>query len=311
MQQENTETVLTAYALGEARIDVAQVRCRAPGRPSVLFCLSVERAARPESSFKKIKARLPRRPTLGALLLARGQYQFHQVDSPDVPEAERAQAVKWQLQDQLDYPVEQACVDVVPVPSDPNRAAESTQVFAVSARDAVIRAQIEACHQAKLPLSIIDVPELASRNIAHLYETDGRAVGLLSLSDEGSLLTFTHRGEMLVARELDVTLTQVLEATGEHFEPTMERIALEIQRTCDHVDRRFNYAGVARVLVSPLPQGLGVLEYLSANLAVRVQQLDLNEVLDLSALPEARDALWQAHHLSAIGAALRELPEAA
>ncbi len=92
---------------------------------------------------------------------------------------------------------------------------------------------------------------------------------------------------------------------------SVERIALEIQRTCDHVDRRFNYAGVARVLVSPLPQGLGVLEYLSANLAVRVQQLDLNEVLDLSALPEARDALWQAHHLSAIGAALRELPEAA
>lgn len=310
--QDNTEeTVLTAYALGASRIDVAQVRCAPPNRPGVLFCASIEQSGATPAAFKQIKARMPRRPTLGMLLLARGQYQLHQVEAPKVPREECAQAVRWLLQDQLDFPAEEACVDVVEVPSDPRRPAESRQVFVVCARAQLIRAQIEACHGARLPLSIIDVPEMAARNLAHRYEADERSVGLLTLTDEGSLLTFTHRGELLVAREFDVTLAQVLEASGENFEPTMERMALEIQRTCDHVDRRFHYAGVARVLISPLPKGLGVMEYLSANLSVRVQQMDLNEILDLSAIPDARDALWQARQLPAIGAALRELPLAA
>lgn len=311
MQENVPETVLTAYALGASRVDVAQVRRAAPNRPSVLFCGTVTQGESALATFKQVKTRLPKRASLGALLLTKGQYDLHQVEAPNVPIEERAQAVKWQLQDQLDFPAEQACVDVVEVPADPQRAADSKQLFAVCARDTVIRAHIEACHGARLPLSIIDVPEMAVRNIARLYEADDRAVGLLSLSDDGSLLTFTHRGELLVAREFDVTLTQVLESTGESFEPTMERVALEIQRTCDHIDRRFHYAGVARVLVSPLPKGLGVLEYLCANLSVRVQQIDLSEVVDLSALPEARDALWQARHLRSIGAALRELPMAA
>lgn len=311
MKERSLQSVLTAYALADSRVDVAQVRREAPNRPSVLFCATVEQPQQGAPDFKRIRALLPRRPSKGALLLARGQYQLHQVDAPKVPVPERAQAVKWLLQDQLNYPAEEACVDVLEVPTDPQRATETRQLFAVCAHDGVIRQHIQACHGAKLPLSIIDVPEMAVRNIAHLYETDGRAVGLLALSDQGSLLTFTHRGDLLVAREFDVTLSQVLDASGDNFEATMERVALEIQRTCDHVDRRFNYAGVARVLVSPLPRGLGVLEYLSANLAVRVQQLDLNEVVDLSSIADGRDALWQARHLQAVGAALRELPEAA
>lgn len=310
MKETAQHSVLTAYALADARIDVAQIRREMPGRPCLLFCATVARPD-PAGGFPQIKALLPRRPTQGALLLARGDYQMHQVEAPNVPVAERAQAVKWLLQDQIDYPAEEACVDVLEVPVDPQRATETRQLFTVSARDGLVRQYVEACHGAKLPLSIIDVPELAVRNVAHLYETDGRAVGLLALSDQGSLLTFVHQGELLVAREFDVTLEQVLDAAGENFESTMERIALEIQRTCDHVDRRFNYAGVARVLVSPLPRGLGALEYLCANLAVRVQQLDLNEVVDMSDIPEAHDALWQARHLPAIGAALRAMPLAA
>lgn len=298
---------LTAYVPGPSGLIAARVRCAPPERPRVLFCASLP-AADSRDQFKQARARLPKGQTSGSLLLGRDQYQIHLVDAPNVPPEERAQAVKWKLQDQLAFPAEEACVDVIEVPGDPNRANEIKQLFVMVARQDLIRTYIEDSHRAKLPLSVIDVPEMAQRNIARLYEADARAVGLLCIAHEGSLLTFTHKGELLVARELEITLPQVLEATGDAFEPLMERIALEVQRTCDHVDRRFHFAGVSRVLVSPLPKGLGVVEYLVANLSVRVQQIDLTEVLDLNDIADARDAIWQAQHLHALGAALREPP---
>ncbi len=303
--KKDSSPVLTAIALGDRHANVAQVEHREPNLPLVHYCASFQKEQTDLATLENVRLAMPRRDAVGTTLLNHGQYELHQVEAPNVPKAELAQAVRWKLQEQLEYPADEASVDIVEVPSDPNRAADVKQLFAVSARNEVIRQRIQDFHAAKLPLSIIDIPELAQRNIARLYESDARAVGVLAFMAEGSLLTFVHGGELLVARQFDVTLSQLLEAAAENFEPTMERVALEIQRTYDHVDRRFHYAGVSRVMVSPLPKGSGAIEYLSANLSIRVQQIDLNEILDLSAVAQAQDPLWQTRHLHVIGAALR------
>ncbi len=295
----------TAVTLGPHHAAVAQVERRGPELPQVRYCASFRKAATDLATLKGLRAAIPKRNAAATMLLNRAEYEIHQVEAPAVPKAELAGAVRWKLQEQLAYPAQEASVDVLMVPSDPNRAAEAKQLFAVAARSDVIRERIHAFHDAKLPLSVIDIPELAQRNIAQLYETDARAMGLLAFTEEGSLLTFTLGGELLVARQFDLALSQVLEAAKENFEPMMERAALEIQRTYDHVDRRFHFAGVSRVLVSPLPKGFGVIEYLAANLSIPIQPMELSEVLDLSAVPEALDPLWQTRHLHVMGAALR------
>ncbi|MFN0313613.1 MAG: agglutinin biogenesis protein MshI [Burkholderiales bacterium] len=298
----------TAFALGPQHAGVAQVERRARQLPRVRYCASFQKAASDEATLKGLRAALPKHKAAATMLLSRTEYNIHQVESPGVPRAELAGAVRWKLQEQLDYPVLDASVDVLEVPRDPNRAAEAKQLFAISARGEIIRSRIQAFHAAKLPLSVIDIPELAQRNIAQLYESGVRAVGLLVFTEEGSLLTFTLGGELLVARQFELTLSQLLNTEKENFEPIMERVALEIQRTYDHVDRRFHFAGVSRVLLSPLPAGLGVAEYLKANLSIPIEPMELSEVLDLSAVPEARDPLWQTRHLHVMGAALREQP---
>lgn len=304
---ENTNPLnWTAITLGPRHASVAQIERRGAALPQVRFCASFQKAATDLATLKGLRAAIPKRKAVAAMLLNRAEYEIHQVESPGVPRAELASAVRWKLQDQLDYPAQEACVDVLVVPSDPNRAAEVKQLFAVAARSEIIRERIHAFHGAKLPLSVIDIPELAQRNIAQLYESDAQTLGLLAFTEEGSLLTFTLGGELLVARQFDLTLSQLLDAVKENFEPIMERVALEIQRTYDHVDRRFHFAGVSRVLVSPLPKGFGVIEYLTANLSIPIQSMELGEVLDLSAVPEARDPLWQTRHLHVMGAALRE-----
>ena len=44
-----------------------------------------------------------------------------------------------------------------------------------------------------IPLEVVDVPELAQRNLAHLLELEGRGLALLALDERGGLLTFYLR----------------------------------------------------------------------------------------------------------------------
>lgn len=311
MSKNISPTVVTAISFDDQHANAVQLERTESGICRLVFCGQVPKGESNQQALRQLRNIIPRRKSLGTTLLNAGQYEVHQVEAPDVPRAELAQAVRWKLQDQLTYPADEASVDVVDIPSDPNRAAETKSLYAVSARNDVIRTRVVDFHAAGVPLAIIDIPEMAQRNVALLCQKDARAVGLLAFTPSGALLTFVHGGELMMARSLDVTFDQLIDARGEAFESLLERVALELQRTYDHVDRRFNYAGVSRVVITPFPPGHGAAEYLANNLSFPLQQVDLNELMDLSAAEQSKDALWQTRNLHLLGAALREEAKAA
>ena len=83
-------------------------------------------------------------------------------------------------------------------------------------------------------------------------------------------------------------------------------IDLELQRSLDHFDRQYNYVPVSKLLLAPLPQTIGLQEYLAANIYVPVESIDLGTVLDFPAVPELKHPERQSQCLQTIGAALRE-----
>ena len=128
---------------------------------------------------------------------------------------------------------------------------------------------------AKFPLEAIDVPEMAQRNIAQLFEQQARGLALLAFDDLGGLLTFTAGGELYMARRTEITDAQLTEVQGEAREQTLDRLVLELQRSLDHFDRQFSYVGVSRMLMAPLAVDLGLERHLADNLGVPVETLDL------------------------------------
>lgn len=290
----------TAACLQPGRVDVARVRAGV-GKPVVELLQSFERGRDDAAALGRCGLAGRRCTTL---LLA-GRYQFLQVEAPDVPPEEVREILRWQIKDQVDFPVDQATLDLVDVPSAPSGAGRRLAYLAIARNDGVA-ALIRDFHAAGADLAAIDLPEMAQRNLARLCESGERGLALLSFDDSGGLLTFTAGGELYLARRIEVDLGQLLEAEGERRDTLFDRIGLELQRSLDNFDRQFSYVPATRLILAPNPVAPALRQFLADYLGMAVEVLDLGAVLDISAIPGLDDPLRQARSLPALGAALRD-----
>ena len=237
-------------------------------------------------------------------LLGNGEYQMLNVDAPNVLPEELKTAVRFRLQDMIDYHVDDATIDVLDIPVDKGGASRTHTMFAVAARNSVIAQRQGLFEAAKLKLTVIDIPEMAQRNISALAEAPGRGLAMLSFHADGGLLTVTFNGELYLARRIDVSLPQLLDGDIERRNGCFDKITLELQRSLDHFERQFHFIAVARLLLAP--SGAPALhDYLSANLYMPVEELDLGTLIDLARAPELADAAQQQRFFFTLGAALR------
>ncbi|QOY96398.1 agglutinin biogenesis protein MshI [Massilia sp. UMI-21] len=240
-----------------------------------------------------------------ATLLGGGEYQVISVEAPNVPQEELRTAIKWRLKDILDFPVTDATVDVLDIPLDAAAQGRAQQsVFAVAARNSVIRPRQKLFLDAKVELQVIDIPEMAQRNISAMLEPEGRGVAMLSFGDDGGLLTVSYRGQLYLSRRFDLTLDQLLDTDHERKHAGFDRITLELQRSLDHFERQFSFVSVSKLVLAPSTVE-GLEEYLSSNLYMPVDSLDLGTVFDLARTPELADKALQQRFFLALGAALR------
>jgi MSHA biogenesis protein MshI len=237
-------------------------------------------------------------------LLEPREYQLLVVEAPNVPASEAKSAIRWRVKDLLDYPVDDATIDVLDIPPDPAGVSGSHQMYAVAARNDLIRARMKEFEDARIPLRVIDIAETAQRNVACLYEEPERGVALLYLGEDFGLVTVNFRGELYHARRLEIGHAQLASAQAGAREEVFGRLLLELQRTLDHCDRQFRFVSVSRLLLAPEPQDTGLREFLAQNLGLPVQAIDLADRISVAA-PSPPDARTQWRLFHPLGAALR------
>jgi MSHA biogenesis protein MshI len=242
-------------------------------------------------------------------LLAPGAYQFVQVNTPNVPPDELKAALRWAVKDSLDFPADQAVVDVLHVPADGAPTGRPPLAFAVAARRERVAERVQAFQRAGVRLNVIDIAETAQRNVAALFEQSGRGLALLAVHEHGGLLTFTRDGELYAARHIDISASALaLDADAERRSAAFDRIGLEVQRSLDNFDRQFSQVALQRVLVASTAGTSALVDFLSQNLYLPVEPADLGEAMDTEAHPALRDLGEQAQWLQPIGIALRDAP---
>lgn len=229
------------------------------------------------------------------------------MDAPaDVPRSDWAAAVRWRLKDTVDYPVDTAAVDVLAVPEGTSYRAQA-QLIAVAAAEAQVRPLIEQAADAGAPWQAIDIAETALRNLSALVEPADRAQALLHCQARHATLVVTYGGELLSTRQLELALALPDDADEALRTQAYDQAGLELQRTLDGIERAFGQVTLARLLVTPMPGVQRLCDHLAPLLYVPVAPLVLDEVLDLSAVPELlADPALLNRQLCAIGAALRE-----
>ncbi len=301
-----TAAGLLAIRLQKEGISVASIKRPLSGLPTVeqLAFFVIEKNSE-LIALEKLAKDLHANRYQCANLLSAGEYQILAVEAPNVPPDELKTAVRWRLKDMLDFHIDDATIDVLDVPADKNAPARNHSMYAIAARNQLINQRQSLFGDAKIPLSVIDIPEMAQRNIAALMEPEGRGIALLSFDAEGGLLTVTYSGELYLARRIDVTANQLAQQDAEQSSAVFDRITLELQRSLDHFDRQYHFVTVSKLMLFSPTADSGLQAYLASNLYLPVETLNLEMVLDTSKVSELKSPEAQQRYFLTLGAALR------
>lgn len=296
-----------SIVLHEEEIRVCRIKRVPLAMPSVEWVASYQsNKSAADKALEKLAKDLHAERYYCTTLLGATEYQLLSVDAPTVPQDELKTAIRWRLKDMLDFHVDDATIDVLDVPVDKDAPGRGHSMYAVAARNQLIEQRQALFLGAKIPLSVIDIPDIAQRNISALLEPVGRGIALLSFDSEGGLLTVTFSGELYLSRRIDVTLTQLTQAAGDEKTAVYDKITLELQRSLDHFDRQFHFITLAKLLLAPLAgEGAGLQAYLAANLYMPVESFSLDAILDIAKVPELTALDAQQCYFLTLGAALR------
>ena len=286
-------------------LSLALVQTGEAGCPAVRWT-DLQAWSEPTAALQRLRSRRALHRHRCVALLQRGQYQCLAMDAPaDVPRAEWAQAVRWQIKDTVDFPVDSAALDVLAVP-DGTSYRPQQQLIAVAAAATHVAPLVAQASDAGTPWRAVDVAETALRNLSALLEPEGRAQALLHCQSAHATLVVTYQGELLSTRQLDLNLLLPDDAPAEQRERAFEQAGLELQRTLDGIERAFGQVTLSRLLITPMPGGQALCDHLGPLLYVPVQPMDLALALDLTDVPDlAADPALLNRQLVAIGAALR------
>ena len=249
-------------------------------------------------------------------MLEPNTYTLHLVESPHVDVSERRAALRWRIKELIDFDVENAAIDAFDVPGKNLRGKGGGMIYVVAARKDNILRQYGFFREYGLRLEVLDIPELALRNVTSLLQEDQDGVALLYLTRNLAYIVLTRDSTLYIVRTINVGTLHLERASSAEseseteelfnsaFKALFESIIVEIQRSLDYYDRHSSNPGIEILMVSAIEYQFPdlVISQLSANLGLEVKNLDLNSVLDYDhGIPDQ----MQAQCLFAIGLALR------
>lgn len=295
---------LTGIGLHAQGVSVVSVEPGAGGRPRVSAC-----AFRPLNGDAGGRSRVleqladefdlgRRRCTTG---LNRDEYSLLLTEAPEVPEEELRAAVRWRIKDLVDFPIQEATVDVFELPGG-RAPGRGRSVYVVAAPNAILQRRVDLLTGAGINLDVIDVPEMAQRNLAGLLPQDQGGVVMISFGASQGLITITRDGELYLSRNLKLGLDAFADGGDvlEHY----DSVVLEVQRSLDYYDSFFRMAPIGNLVIAPTPSDVsGLIEHINRNLSLSATQMNLHAYLDM----EADCAPEQIPYcLGTLGAALRD-----
>lgn len=243
------------------------------------------------------------------VVLGAEQYNTYPVPAPSVPPAEMRDALRWKLRDVLPYGPEDAVIDFVRlVHAQESGAVES--LFAVAAPRRSVAQAVAPLFAANIDVQAVDIAEMAQRNLLNQLPGDETGRALLGLDESSALLSVVHHGALCFARRIQIPRSQGAE--DEDPEHVATRIATQVQRSLEVVERQSGLAPVRTVWVGPHPYCALIARCISEQTGLECLQLELQAELRFDAATGQLPPEQASGALIAIGAALRnEDPTAA
>jgi MSHA biogenesis protein MshI len=246
------------------------------------------------------------------LVLTSDNYRRVNVEAPTVAENEIIEALRWKINELIDFPVDKAVIDYYQAPTAV-RANSSKMLEVIASPIDIVSEQIEKCTKAGLQLKVIDIQETTLRNLAVHTPENERGIALLYLLEHSTTLLIQKEATIYVSRKFEIGYKKLdLDEPYSSDCPTANahnNLALEIQRSLDYVESYYGIPPISALAVIPLAENThNLLDSLNSNLGIAARMIDLSTLIDCDILVNGRT---QALCAPVIGATLRYVVEAA
>jgi MSHA biogenesis protein MshI len=239
-------------------------------------------------------------------VLPAASYSLVQLEKPSLPEDEIAEAMRWRIRDLVDFPVEQAVVDLIhPPPS--HRPGAPPLMYVVVAKSADVADVAAGLEAAGVKVAAIDIVEMAIRNLSLYLDNPPRPRAYLHLQPGQTVIEIADGAQIYLSRRVQQDYTAG--ADRALLGAQMENLALEVQRSLDYFESQYALGPADRLSVMICDRELfdAFSDVARGFLTVPVERfdfgaIDVDEGVDLAGLDRG---------VTVLGAAMRGLPWAA
>jgi MSHA biogenesis protein MshI len=266
------------------------------------FAADQDRNSVLKQAIRDLKARgLPVVATLPS-----SAYSLVQIEAPDLDADELREAMRWRVKDLIDFPVEDATIDVFALPESRRPGAPSL-VYVVVAKSDRVEALGGLLRDVGLEVEAIDIAEMAIRNLALHLDRPGRPRAYLQLQAGQTIIEISDGSQIFLSRRVIQDYDENSDA--ELLRAQMENLALEVQRSLDYFESQYALGPADRLSVivdsDALFEAFG--RVAGTFLTVQAERFSLTGIatsgnVDLDRLGQGA---------TAVGAAMRESPRAA
>jgi len=257
----------SAVAVAAVVAGADRVRCAAA---------PLEGDAPADRALKELSARIGLRAADATVVLAPESYHLLLVEQPNVAQAELRDAVRWRIQELIDFPAEAAVLEVFPFPASAMRGRAPT-VFVVATPRARLATAVEAVGRAGLKPVAVDITELALRNLAmRAYPSHEHAIALLRITASSGVVNVTRGDELFLSRRI-AGVPKSLD--GPAWDAFKDALLLQVQRSIDYYESGLSQPPATALLVAATHGWQDrIVEHLAAMLPLPVRSLA--QVLD-------------------------------
>lgn len=243
------------------------------------------------------------------IILAPEFYSLTLVDRPPVAEADVKDAVRWAVQENIDYPMELAELDVFDLPRSASRDSNRDLLFVTVVRKDLITRILGYINENDLNADTIGISELSFRNtIATLFPDADQSIGLVRLTSNSGLINISRSSELFLSRRITGIPGKFSEEAWPDFK---DQLLLQVQRSIDYYESAMSQPPCDAIVVATTHSWQDkVCDYLDEMLPVPIRSFAqvLGQRFDLTLHnPEPIQIDWEHFnddHSNAISAAL-------
>jgi MSHA biogenesis protein MshI len=184
--------------------------------------------------------------TVCNLVLASELYSLSLVEKPPVSEEELNDAVRWRIQENVDFPVDEAAIDTFELPESAVR--DTPMVFVAAMRKDLLKVLLDKVHEAGIHVDSVNISELALRNIVHgLFPEPDQGVALLRLTSYGGMINVSRGEELFLSRRVSGVPGDFDEKIWDEYR---ERLLLQVQRSIDYYESAMSQPPCSGLIVA-------------------------------------------------------------